>query len=285
MKDLSYYPGCSLHGTAREYDESIQAVSSLLEIRLHELENWTCCGASSAHCTDEALALALAIRNLAIAEKNERELLVPCVACYNRFKVAEKETKTHSENLPLSYPYRGKTPIRYALDFFCEEAILNQVKEKRVKPLTGLKVACYYGCLTVRPPALTAVKNYENPEHMDRLMEVLGAEALPWSYKTDCCGASLVMTRTDLVRKLSGRLLSMALEAEADCIVTGCSMCQANLDTRQEEIKKESGKRNEIPILYFTELMGLALGHGDVKKWLSRHITDPTNALSKKGLI
>jgi heterodisulfide reductase subunit B len=116
-------------------------------------------------------------------------------------------------------------------------------------------------------------------------MEVLGAEALPWSYKTDCCGASLVMTRTDLVRKLSGRLLSMALEAEADCIVTGCSMCQANLDTRQEEIKKEGGGRYEIPILYFTELMGLALGHRDVKKWLSRHITDPTKVLSKKGLI
>ena len=285
MKDVSYYPGCSLHGTAREYDESIQAVSSLLEIRLHELENWTCCGASSAHCTDDDLAVALAARNLAIAEKNGRELLVPCVACYNRFKVAEKEVKGHREDLPIPYPYRGDVPIRYALDFFCEKPILEAIRTKRVKPLTGLKVVCYYGCLTVRPPGLTAVKDYENPEHMDRLMEVLGAEALPWSYKTDCCGASLVMTRTDLVRKLSGRLLSMALEAEADCIVTGCSMCQANLDTRQEEIKKEGGGRYEIPILYFTELMGLALGHRDVKKWLSRHITDPTKVLSKKGLI
>jgi heterodisulfide reductase subunit B len=285
VKDVSYYPGCSLHGTAREYDESIQAVSGLLEIGLHELENWTCCGASSAHCTDDNLAVALAARNLAIAEKNDRELLVPCVACYNRFKVAEKEVKSHSENLPIPYPYRGDVPIRYALDFFCEESILDAIRTKRVKPLSGLKVACYYGCLTVRPPGLTAVKNYENPEHMDRLMEVLGAEALPWSYKTDCCGASLVMTRTDIVRKLSGRLLSMALEAEADCIVTGCSMCQANLDTRQEEIEKEGGGRYDIPVLYFTELMGLALGHRDVKKWLSRHITDPTKALSKKGLI
>jgi heterodisulfide reductase subunit B len=285
VKDVSYYPGCSLHGTAREYDESIQAVSGLLEIGLHELENWTCCGASSAHCTDDNLAVALAARNLAIAEKNDRELLVPCVACYNRFKVAEKEVKSHSENLPIPYPYRGDVPIRYALDFFCEESILDAIRTKRVKPLSGLKVACYYGCLTVRPPGLTAVKNYENPEHMDRLMEVLGAEALPWSYKTDCCGASLVMTRTDIVRKLSGRLLSMALEAETDCIVTGCSMCQANLDTRQEEIEKEGGGRYDIPVLYFTELMGLALGHRDVKKWLSRHITDPTKALNKKGLI
>jgi len=283
VKELSYYPGCSLHGTAREYDESIQGVSNLLEIQLHELENWTCCGASSAHCTDEALAVALPARNLAIAEKSNRELLVPCVACYNRFKVAEKEVKDHPENPDISY--RGTVPIRYALDFFCEEPLLEEVKKKRVKPLHGLKVVCYYGCLTVRPPKLTAIKEYENPQHMDRLMELLGAEPLPWSYKTDCCGASLVMSRTDIVRKLSHHLLSMAREAEADCIVTGCPMCQANLDTRQEELEKEGGGKYRLPILYFTELMGLALGHKEVKKWLGRHITDPIKVLSGKGLI
>jgi heterodisulfide reductase subunit B len=114
---------------------------------------------------------------------------------------------------------------------------------------------------------------------------MLGAEALPWSYKTDCCGASLVMTRTDVVRKLCQRLLSVALEAEADCIVTGCSMCQANLDTRQAEIKKERGGHYALPILYFTELMGLALGHKDVKKWLGRHLTSPIGVLTQKGLI
>ena len=283
MREVSYYPGCSLHGTAREYDESIQGVSSLLQIRLHELENWTCCGASSAHCTDEALALALPARNLSIAEKSGRELLVPCVACYNRFKVVEKEARDHPENITPSC--RGDVPIRYALDFFCDGSILGELKMKRVKPLTGLKVVCYYGCLTVRPPKLTAVKDYENPEHMDRLMEMLGAEALPWSYKTDCCGASLVMTRTDIVRKLSQRLLSMAEEAEADCIVTGCPMCQANLDTRQEEIKKEGGGKYHLPVLYFTELMGLALGHKDVKKWLGRHVTNPIKMLDRKRLI
>ncbi len=283
MKEVSYYPGCSLHGTAKEYGESIQGVSSLLDIRLHELENWTCCGASSAHCTDEALALALPALNLAVAEKSGRELLVPCVACYHRFKVVEKEAKEHPENLRSSYG--GRVPIRYALDFFSEKESLEELKAKIVKPLTGLKVVCYYGCLPTRPPKLTSVKNYENPEHMDRLMEILGAEPISWSYKTDCCGASLVMTRTDIIRKLTGRLLAMALEAEADCIVTGCSMCQSNLDTRQEEIKKDGGGKYEIPVLYFTELIGLALGHKDVKKWLGRHITDPIKVLSKKGLI
>jgi heterodisulfide reductase subunit B2 len=117
------------------------------------------------------------------------------------------------------------------------------------------------------------------------LMEVLGAEPIPWSYKTDCCGASLVMTRTDIVRKLSQRLLSMAKEAEADCLVTGCTMCQANLDTRQGELEKETGEKYDLPILYFTELMGLALGHKDVKKWFGRHIVDPVKILSAKGLI
>jgi len=153
MKEVSYYPGCSLHGTAKEYNESIHGVSGLLDIQLHELENWTCCGASSAHCTDEALALSLPALNLAIAERSGRELLVPCVACYHRFKVTEKEAKDHRENLHSSY--RGKVPIRYALDFFSEKEVQEQLKGKRVKPLTGLKVVCYYGCLPVRPPKLT----------------------------------------------------------------------------------------------------------------------------------
>jgi heterodisulfide reductase subunit B len=139
--------------------------------------------------------------------------------------------------------------------------------------------------LTVRPPKLTAIKDYENPQHMDRLLEILGADALPWSYKTDCCGASLVMTRTDVIRKLSQRLLSMALEAGADCIVVGCTMCQANLDTRQEELRRDDGGRFKLPVFYFTELIGLALGHKDVRKWLGRHMTDPTKVLSEKGLL
>ena len=283
VKEISYYPGCSLHGTAREYDDSIRGVSTLLDIQLHELEDWTCCGASSAHCTDEELAIDLAARNLAIAEKDNRDLLVPCVACYSRFKWAEKESKEHSDKIHFSY--RGNVPIRYVLDYFCEAPILEEINKKVAKPLSGLKVVCYYGCLTVRPPKVTGIKEYENPQHMDRLMEALGAEPIPWSYKADCCGASLVMTRTDIVRRLSGKLLSMAKEAEADCLVTGCPMCHANLDTRQDELEKEVGENFNLPILYFTELMGLAFGHKDAKKWLGRHITDPVKVLSAKGLV
>jgi heterodisulfide reductase subunit B len=283
VRELSYYPGCSLEGTAREYGESLRGVCEIVEVKLHELEDWTCCGASSAHCTDEGLAIELAARNLALAERGDRELLVPCVACYSRFKVAEQEVQEHPGKWET--PYQGKVPIRYALDFFCEDSMLETVGEKVVSPLSGLRVACYYGCLSVRPPGITGVRDYEDPRHMDRLMSTLGAEPIPWSYKTDCCGASLVMTRTDIVRRLSHRLLEMAREAEADCLVTGCTMCQANLDTRQEEIGREFGQRYDLPIFYFTELMGLAMGHRDVKKWLGRHLTDPMRLLSEKGLM
>jgi heterodisulfide reductase subunit B len=273
LKEVSYYPGCSLHGTAREYDESCRSVSDLLDIKLSELKDWNCCGASSAHCTDEDLSIALAGRNLDIANKGGRELLVPCVACFSRLKAAEAETEKEG------------VPIRYALDFFSDEPVIEEIKKRLVKPLSGLKIVCYYGCLAVRPPQLTGVKEYENPQHMDKLMGAIGAEPLPWSYKTDCCGSSLMLVRTDIVKKLTGRILSMAREAEVDCIVVGCPICQANLDTRQEELARETGETYDLPIIYFTELMGLALGHRDVKKWLSRHIVDPVKVLSAKGLL
>jgi heterodisulfide reductase subunit B2 len=282
VNELTYFPGCSLHGTAREYDESFRGVTKLLDITLHELDDWTCCGSTSAHSTDEALAVALPVRNLRIAERYDREMIVPCVACYSRFKAAEAGAKEHPEYLET--PYEGKVAVRYALDFFCEPNRSGELKAKVVKPLAGLKVACYYGCLAVRPPELTGVARYENPVHMDRLMELLGAETVDWSYKTDCCGASLTMTRTDIVVELTGRIIAMAREAGADCIVTGCSMCHANLDTRQTGSSGRDGG-DPLPVFYFTELMGLAMGHPEVKAWLSRHVTDPKKLLTKKGLL
>lgn len=282
MRDITYYPGCSLKGTAREYDESFRAVSKLLGIHIYELEDWTCCGSTSAHCTDKMLATALVARNLSLAEKHDREIVVPCVACYSRFKAAEQELKEHPENFLFSY--KGKAEIRYALDFFCDDILIREIKAKIVKPLTGLKVACYYGCLASRPLTSTCIKRFEDPDHMDRLMEMLGAGVVTWSYKTDCCGASLAMTRTDIVIRLSQRILAAAFEAGADCIVTGCTMCHANLDTRQSGLPPE-GSKNEIPIFYFTELMGLALDYEGMKKMMSRHIIDPSNLLSSKGLL
>jgi heterodisulfide reductase subunit B len=275
---VSYYPGCALHGTAREYDESTRAMSALLGVELGELPDWNCCGASSAHVTDPTLAHNLVARNLAIAEKEGRDLLVPCAACYSRFKAGEKEME--AEAAP-----KLNFRILSLLEFLVEDSLRDRIQGMIKKPLTGLKMVSYYGCLLVRPPKVTGAKKYENPEEMDRLLDLLGAEAIPWSYKTDCCGGSLVLTRTDIVRRLTRKLFDKALEAGAEAVAVACPLCQSNLDSRQEEISREAGKNYQIPILYITELIGLSLGHPDAGKWFRRHFVDPAKLLASKGLV
>ena len=274
---VSYYPGCALHGTALEYDESTKAMSALLGVELGELPDWSCCGASSAHVTDESLAHRLVARNLAIAEKEGRDLVVPCAACYSRFKAGEKELAGEDKKLNFR--------ILSLLEFLVEDGLMDRIKGMIKRPLTGLKMVSYYGCLLVRPPKVTGAKKYENPEEMDRILKLLGAEAIPWSYKTDCCGGSLVLTRTDIVRRLTRKLFDKALEAGAEAIAVACPLCQSNLDTRQEEISREAGKDYQIPILYISELIGLSLGHPDTGKWFKRHFVEPAKLLASKGLV
>jgi heterodisulfide reductase subunit B2 len=274
---VSYYPGCALHGTAREYDESTKAMSALLGLELCELPDWNCCGASSAHVTDDSLAHNLVARNLAIAEKEGRDVVVPCAACYSRLKGGEREMEAGGKKLPFR--------ILSLLELLVDEDLPDRIKGMIKRPLTGLKMVGYYGCLLVRPPKVTGAKKYENPEEMDRLLSLMGAEMIPWSYKTDCCGGSLVLSRTDIVQRLTRKLFDKALEAGAEAIAAACPLCQSNLDTRQEEISGEAGKKYELPILYFTELIGLSLGHPDAGKWWKRHFVDPTKLLTSKGLL
>ncbi len=283
--NISYYPGCSLHGTAREYGESVEAVAQLLGIELQELDDWTCCGASSAHVTNDGLAVALPARNLLIADRVGMDLVVPCAACFQRFKVAEKELLAGKGIVGIRDKYEGDFRIKYIVDFFWEDVGEKILREKVRKPLSGLTPVCYYGCLTVRPPKVTDARNPENPQAMDNLIKSLGVDSKDWSYKTDCCGGSLMFTRPDIAKKLTAKLLDMAKEAGADCIVAGCPVCQSNLDSRQKEISVDSGRKYEIPVFYFTELMGLAFGDPSVKKWLSRHMVDPLPLLEEKGLI
>jgi heterodisulfide reductase subunit B len=249
-------------------------------VDLLELPDWNCCGASSAHVTNESLALKLAARNLAIAEKQGMDLVVPCAACYGRFKAAEKEPAEEGGPAP-KWNFR----VLNLLEFIVGSGLSEKIQALKKRSLAGLKVVCYYGCLLVRPPKVTGARKYENPEEMDRLMELLGAESIPWSYKTDCCGGSLVLTRTDIVRRLTQKLFDKALEAGAEAIVVACPLCQSNLDSRQEEIAREAGKRYELPILYFTELIGLAMGHKDTNKWFKRHFISPMKLLTSKGLV
>lgn len=279
---VSYYPGCSLEGTAREYDESVRAVCQALDIELAELEDWTCCGASSAHSIDDYLSLALPARNLAMAARKGLDLVVPCAACYQRFKAAQKRLV---EGAAAPEIPSDKVKVKHLLDLLCEEPIREKIEARLAKPLAGLKAVSYYGCLTVRPPKVTGAADYEDPKCMDELLAWLGAQSRPWSYKTDCCGGSLALARTDVVRRLTHRLLQMAREAGAECLVTACPMCQANLDTRQQEVAAEFNEDYHLPIFYFTELMGLAFGHPDVARWWKGHFVDPTELLRSKGLV
>lgn len=283
---VCFYPGCALHGTGREYGESIQEVGKNLDIQLEELEDWSCCGASSGHTTNETLAIALPGRNLALAEKiGITEMVTPCPACFVRLKIAEKKLKGNGSQYDLPFTYSGGIKINHFLDYLCEPEPLKRIRAKITKPLQDLRVVCYYGCLTVRPPKLTDAKNPENPQNMDKLMELLGAQPIPWSFKTDCCGGSLTLTRIDIVRRLVNRLFNMAIEAEADCIVTACPLCQANLDTREAEAAQAFQQNYNLPVFYFTELLGLSLGLSGIDSWLGRHIVNPRSLLEKKGLL
>lgn len=285
MVNVSYFPGCSLDGTAKEYGESTEAICKTLGIELTELDDWNCCGSSSAHVTSDLLAAALPARNLEIAEKAGMDLVVPCAACYQRLKFAEKELLAGKSIEGFSGEYRGNFNIKHLVDFIWEDAGNDVIKANIKKPLKDLKSVCYYGCLTVRPPEVTGAVNPEDPRNMDRIISSLGADVKKWSYKTDCCGGNLILTRPDIARKLIQKLLDMAAEAGADCIVTGCPMCFSNLDSRQNEITRNTGKEYKTPIFYVSELMGLAFDNPAAKKWLGRHMVDPRPLLRQKGLI
>jgi heterodisulfide reductase subunit B len=270
--ELSYFPGCSLHSTAREYDASTRAVFEALGVELRELADWNCCGSTSAHSINRELSRLLPGRNLEIADRAGLDLLIPCAACYSRSKAADAE---------LSAP---RVEINHILEFLEREDILERLESLITAPLTGLRAVCYYGCLTSRPPRVVGTPADENPGSMDRLVELSGATALPWSFKTDCCGAGLSIARRDVVLRLVGRLLAMADEAGADCIVVACTMCHMNLDALQNEAVRLRGSMKPMPVLYISELLGLAMEHPQAPRWLDRHLVNPGDILSLKGL-
>jgi len=287
---VSYYPGCSLHGTAKEYDESTQMVCEELGVELEEVNDWNCCGASSAHCTNDKLSVALGARVLALAEKaDSKTLAIPCSACFQRLKVAEQRIKENEKfgieiASLIEMSYTGTLEVLQIIQLLARPELAEKIKEKVKKPLEGLKTVCYYGCLTARPPKVTQVDDYEDPQYMDILMDVVGADNRFWSYKTECCSAGLAMARSDVTRRLSGTLLKMADEAGAECVVVCCPMCHANLDMRQKELVKEGSIPKLIPVLYVTELLALAMGIKGIKKLWPKHMVDPRPLLESKKL-
>ena len=281
---VSYYPGCSLEASARDYQDSIQGVCRLLEIELEELDDWNCCGATAAHSLNHRASIELPGRNLVIAEKAAKDLVAPCPMCFNRLKTAEKAL-LNDEARRYRYTIEGKVKIWDLADFMAQDKVLGLIESKVTNPLEGVKAVCYYGCMSSRPPKITDAESYENPMSMDKILKRLGADCIDWAFKTDCCGASHVVARPDMVFTMVGRLYERAISVGANCVVVSCQMCQANLDIYQDKIGEQLGMTVDLPIIYFTELMGLAMKERQVENWLSRHFVDPLKFLGKQELL
>lgn len=291
MKKLTYFPGCSAHGTSEEFDHTLKLVMKSLDVQLEEIPDWNCCGATSAHVMTENLALALPLRNLVLAEKLESKTIgIACASCYSRMKSTKKEMDEHPEvarrinsTIIEEGEYKGDVDVQSMLQYCYEVIGLDTLKGKVTKPLWGLKVACYYGCLLTRPKAVTQFDSPEYPMSMDKLMEALGATAVEFDYKTECCGASFSISNTEVVESLSGKILESAQESGAHMIVVACPLCQSNLDMRQPDIEKRLGKKIGIPVMYFTQLMALAFGYPADQLRYPKHIIPVEGALSNIG--
>lgn len=271
---LSYYPGCSLHSTGIEFDLSVKSVSNLLGIELIELEDWNCCGASSAHSLNHELSIALPLRNLEIAEKQGNDLVIACAACFSTTKMAEFEVLDEKNKHKYNHKFNHKIKVKHFIDILVEDIGLTQLKEKVKRNLNHLKTAAYYGCLLVRPPKINKFDKDENPEKLDLIMKSIGTTPIKWSGKTDCCGGNLSLTRSEIVTKLVSDIVNKAKKGGANCIVTACPLCQANLEIRQTD--------EVLPVFYFTELVAIALGAQDYKKWMKKHLIDPSLLIDKQ---
>jgi len=282
---IAYYPGCSLEGTAIEFDLSARAVCEALGIELVEVDDWNCCGATSAHFTNHDLAIGLAARNLALAgETGADQVTAPCAACFSRLKFAEHKLREDPERLgamleKAEISYRGGMTVHSLVETLVSDYGIEAIKEKATQSLNGLKVACYYGCLLVRPADVVEFDDAENPRSMDNLLAALGAEPVDWAYRIECCGGGLALGRADIVRQLVGDILDNAVACGAECIAVACPLCQGNLDWRQGEAAAQRDQTYDLPVYYFTQLLGVALGVPPHRLGVEKHITPAAELL------
>ncbi len=287
--DFSYFPGCTLHSSSEEYDISTKAVSKVLGINLIEIDDWNCCGAMALTSIDKTLAYAFPARNLAIAEKKGLELVAPCSACFYNLKKTsyalkeDKETRKEvNETLSKTgLKYLGKIEVHHLLDIIANKVGYEAIAEKVVKPLTGLKVVPYYGCLLVRPPKYVNFDDPEKPTTMDDLISTIGANPVPFDLKTMCCGGPILLTQKPTALKLSAKILIKAKDLGADCIILPCPLCHMSLDAMQRNIEAAFKVKLNLPVLFFTQLMGLALGLKPNELGLNRNVVN-TKPLIKK---
>jgi heterodisulfide reductase subunit B len=288
LKTYTYFPGCSAaEGGAKAYNRSSLAISKILDFDLAELEDWNCCGSTPSGAVDELGAYCMAARNLALAEKRGLDMVTPCSACYVIFN----RTNTYFNGYPRfrvkvnealaagSLKYQGTVRVRHMLDVLTTDIGFDAIKEKVKKPLEGLKVAPYYGCQVVRPRF--GFDHPEKPESLDKLVATLGAEPVPFPLKARCCGGSLVISEEDVALGLIHKILESAAENGAMCVVTVCPLCQTNLDVYQSRVNKKFKTKYNLPVLFFTQLMGIAFGLEEKDLGLKAGVVPAGEALVK----
>ena len=272
---LGYFPGCSLHATGRELDESLRAIAKPLDLELDEVRDWACCGATSAHATNHLLSVALPARTLALAEaEKQAEVVAPCAACFNRLATAREEIGrdaglANRVREVIGKPFANSVAVLNIVDVLAR--LVPVIKQKATRPLSGLKVACYYGCLLVRPPKVTNCDDPEMPQSMEEVVAATGATPVEWHKKIDCCGGGFSLARTGSVVRLGRAILEDVRPTGAQALVVACPMCQSNLDMRQRAMAERSAKPFNLPIIYITQLVGLALGFDAKTLGLGRH--------------
>jgi len=288
LRYYTYFPGCSASdGGAKAYNWSAQAVSKVLDIDLVELDDWNCCGSTPSSSVDELGAFCMAARDLALAEKSGLDMVTPCSACY----VILSRTNTYLNGYPQfkakvdealaagGLEYHGTVRVRHLLDVLTTDIGYDAIESSVKKPLSGLKVAPYYGCQVVRPKF--GFDHPESPQSLDKLIASLGAEPTPFPLKARCCGGSLIISEEDLALDLIRKLLESASSNGAECLVTVCPLCQTNLDAYQSRVNKKFKTSFNLPVLFFTQLMGVALGLSEEDMGLKNSIVPVERVLAK----
>jgi heterodisulfide reductase subunit B2 len=290
LLDYSYYPGCSLHASASEYDLSTRELFKALGIGLTEVPDWFCCGATPAHNVDELLSLSLCAKNLELADKVEGDMAVACASCFSRLKTAQhvlsvSDVKRKQVEKAIDAPVKLDSNVKHLLEILAKDLGLERLAAAVNKPLSGLKVACYYGCLLTRPADVPNLDCAEAPTIMEKVIEAVGAETVAWTHRLECCGANFTLSRPGVVIQLTNAVLESAKAAGADCIMVGCPLCHGNLDIRQKEIEGVYNTSYGLPVFYLTQLIGISVGLGADKLGLDAMMVNPMPLLKEKGLL
>ena len=276
---IGYYPGCSLAGTGKEYEKSLKKILNDFSIELEEINDWSCCGATSGHAVNHKLALSLSARNLMLASKQGiKEILAPCAACYNRLIVTKNalltnpKVKKEIEEI-IEEEIKDLPEVINIVQVFDKVGVDVIAAMKKVD-MSAYKAACYYGCLLVRPSSITKYDDAEQPTSMENLIKEFGVNSVDWNYKVECCGGSHSIAKKEIVLDLGEKIIKDAESSNANVMIVACPMCHSNLDMRQLNIRKKYPEHKDIPVLYLTELIGLALGYQPKELGIDLHFIE-----------